>query len=73
MIDTRGTPLRTLERRLERAISDYLAVSRSGDVFAHTAARDQAEQEAWDRLMEARAQVEARRAEIESGDGAAEE
>jgi len=64
MIDTTGLSLTALERRLERAISDYLAVSRSGDMFAHSAARDQAEQDAWDQMMEARAELDARRAEL---------
>jgi hypothetical protein len=68
MIDTTGLSLTALERRLERAISDYLAVSRSGEMFAHSAARDQAEQDAWDRMMEARAELDARRAELEDSE-----
>jgi hypothetical protein len=68
MIDTTGLSLTALERRLERAISDYLAVSRSGEMFAHSAARDQAEQDAWDRMMEARAELDALRAELEASE-----
>ena len=60
MIDTTGLSLAALERRVERAISDYLAVSRAGAVYAHPSARDQAESDAWDRLMEARAELDAR-------------
>jgi hypothetical protein len=59
MIATPGLSLTALERRLERAISDYLAVSRGGDVFAHPAARDQAETDAWDRMIEARLALDA--------------
>jgi dsDNA-binding SOS-regulon protein len=58
MIETPGLSLVALERHLERAISDYLSVSRAGTVFAHSAARDQAEAEAWDRMMEAHADLD---------------
>ena len=58
MIDVTALELRALERRLERTISDYLAVSRAGSLFAD-AARDQAEAEAWDRMMDARAELDA--------------
>jgi len=59
MIETQGLSREALERRLQRAVADYLAVSRSGDVYAHAAARDQAEAEAWQRLMEVQAELAA--------------
>lgn len=69
MIQTPGLSLVALERRLERAISDYLAVSRAGAVYAHPAARDQAEADVWDRMMEARAELDAMRDAAGDGDG----
>jgi hypothetical protein len=69
MIETSGLSLVALERRLERAISDYLAVSRAGAVYAHPAARDQAEADAWDRMMDARAEMDAQRDATSDGAG----
>lgn len=62
VIEAPGLSLVSLERRLERAISDYLAVSRAGAIYAHSAAQDQAESDAWDRMMEARVELDAQRA-----------
>jgi hypothetical protein len=39
---------------LERATSDYLAVSRNSHMYATTADYEQAEKRAWDRVMAAR-------------------
>jgi hypothetical protein len=62
MLDVTGLEIRALERRLERTISDYLAISRAGSLFAH-AAEEQAEADAWARMMEARDELDACRAE----------
>ncbi|MEW6582970.1 MAG: hypothetical protein AB1416_09435 [Actinomycetota bacterium] len=71
MIDAAGLELRALERRLERAISDYLAVSRGSGLFAHAAAGDQAEHEAWERMMAARDDLDAARARLDTEAAAA--
>jgi len=44
---------------LERATSDYLAVSRNSDMYATTADYELAERRAWDRIIAARESVEA--------------
>jgi hypothetical protein len=44
---------------LERATSDYLAVSRNSNLYATTADYEQAERKAWERMAEAAAAVEA--------------
>ena len=43
---------------LERARSDYLAVSRGGHMYASRADHDRAEQRAWRRLEDARRATE---------------
>ncbi|MGD9695485.1 MAG: hypothetical protein AB7V42_07495 [Thermoleophilia bacterium] len=43
---------------LERATSDYLAVSRSSHLYATTADYETAERRAWERVMAAREAVE---------------
>jgi len=43
---------------LERATSDYLAVSRNSHLYATTADYEQAERKAWERMAEAAAAVE---------------
>lgn len=63
MLDVVGLEIRALERRLERAVSDYLAISRAEGLFAHPAAKDQAEEDAWVRMMDAREELEECRAE----------
>lgn len=42
-----------LEDEVERARSDYLAVSRNGSLYADPEARDRAEERAWERLQQA--------------------
>jgi hypothetical protein len=44
---------------LERATSDYLAVSRNSHLYATTADYETAERRAWDRMEEAAAAVRA--------------
>jgi hypothetical protein len=44
---------------LERATSDYLAVSRNADMYATRADYELAEHRAWERLLAAREAVEA--------------
>ncbi|WP_217922229.1 hypothetical protein [Miltoncostaea oceani] len=44
---------------LERATSDYLAVSRNSHLYATTADYELAERKAWERMAEAAAAVEA--------------
>ena len=44
---------------LERATSDYLAVSRNSHLYATTADYENAERRAWDRMEEAAAAVQA--------------
>lgn len=42
-----------LQDEVERARSDYLAVSRNGSLYADPDARDRAEEVAWGRLQDA--------------------
>lgn len=44
---------------LERATSDYLAVSRNSHLYATTADYEKAERKAWERMAEAASAVEA--------------
>ncbi|WP_217914022.1 hypothetical protein [Miltoncostaea marina] len=44
---------------LERATSDYLAVSRNAHLYGTTAEYDAAERKAWERMSEAAAAVQA--------------
>jgi hypothetical protein len=44
---------------LERATSDYLAVSRNSNLYATTADYELAERKAWERMAEAAAVLEA--------------
>jgi hypothetical protein len=44
---------------LERATSDYLAVSRNSNLYATTADYELAERRAWDRMAEAAAAADA--------------
>ena len=47
---------------LERAVSDYLAVSRHSDLYATHADYETAERRAWDRMQAAREALEAQEA-----------
>ena len=47
---------------LERAVSDYLAVSRNSDLYATHADYETAERRAWDRVQAAREALEAQEA-----------
>lgn len=47
----------TADGELDRARSDYLAVSRSAHLYASTADHLRAEERAWERLQRARAAV----------------
>lgn len=42
-------------QRLERATADYLAISRGANLYASADEHERAEDQAWDRLQEARA------------------
>ena len=44
---------------LERAVSDYLAVSRNSDIYATHADYELAERRAWERVQAARGALEA--------------
>jgi hypothetical protein len=54
-----ASALLTPAEELERATGEYLAVSRSAHAYATTAEYEEAELRAWERVMEARAAVEA--------------
>lgn len=41
-------------QRLERATADYLAISRGGHLYASVEEHERAEDQAWERLQEAR-------------------
>lgn len=60
IIDLVASP--TPEAALRRATSDYLAISRGAHLYSSPEAHAQAEQKAWDRMQQVRAQVEAARA-----------
>lgn len=51
--DEMAAPQTALDRMRERAVSDYLAVSRNCGVYASTADYLAAEDRAWDRLQAA--------------------
>ena len=53
-VDTRSDPF----AELERARSDYLAVSRGAGMYASDADHSRAEERAWERLDRARREVE---------------
>ena len=52
------TTERSIQEELERARSDYLAVSRGAHLFATTADHAEAEERAWERLEQALAAAE---------------
>ncbi len=49
---------RNPRQELERAVADYLAVSRGSHLYADAEAHALAEQRAWERMMELKARVE---------------